>query len=68
MKYKFDIGEKVIVNELALTRFGEEHFGEIGFITDRHPYPKDCEPPYDVDFGNGEISEYYDYELDRLDS
>lgn len=66
MKYKFELGETIRVNELALTRYGEKHFGEIGFITDRHPYPKGFEPPYDVEFGYGEIDAYYDYELERI--
>ena len=66
MKYKFKIGERVRILE-DTPSFGEpDHSGEIGFITDRHPYPEGCEPPYDVDFGNGDIQPYYDYDMERI--
>lgn len=65
MKYKFDLGEKVKVDENTPAFGGLDHSGEIGFITDRHPYPEGFEPPYDVDFGNKEIQSYYDYELTK---
>jgi len=66
MKYKFDIGERVKIDEDAPAFGAPDHSGEIGFITDRYPYPKGFEPPYDIDFGNGEIESYYDYEFERI--
>ncbi len=65
MKYMFDVGEMVRIDDDAPAFGAPDHSGEIGFITDRHPYPKGFEAPYDVDFGNGEIQSYYDYELER---
>lgn len=66
MKYKFDLGDKVKVDGDTPHFGGIDHSGEIGIIADRHPYPKGYEPPYDVDFGLGEIQSYYDYELTKL--
>lgn len=67
MKYKFDVGETIRVAEDAPAFGAPDHSGEIGFITDRHPYPKGYEPPYDVDFGDREIESYYEYELKRIE-
>jgi len=66
MKYEFDIGETIRIDEDAPAFGATDHSSELGFIIDRYPYPKGCEPPYDVDFGNGEIESYYGYELERL--
>lgn len=66
MKYKFHIGEEMRVDEDTPSFGAPDHSGEVGFIADRHPYPKGFEPPYDVNFGNGEIQSYYDYELTKV--
>jgi len=65
-KYQFKIGQKVRISEDALAFDATQYAGEIGLITDIHPYPKGYEPPYDVDFGNHEIQSYYEDELEEI--
>ena len=63
MKYKFEVGESVKIAEGIATYGYTNHSGEIGFIIATHPYAKGYEPLYEVEFGNGDIQPYYDYEL-----
>ena len=61
---KIGIGERVIVNELADLSLPYDHVGDIGFITD---IDRELAPfSYLVDFGNGEVEAFTNYELDKL--
>ncbi len=66
MKYEFDIGARVVVDQDAPAFGATDHSGEVGFITDRHPPLKGYEPPYDVAFSDGDIQSYYSFELEEI--
>lgn len=59
------VGDRVTVDEDAPAFGATDHAGETGFVTEIHRFPKGCEPPFAVDFGNGEIEDYYEYELEK---